>query len=331
MEYMDLALEKAWQYQGLTYPNPAVGACVVGEHGEVLGLNAHQKAGEAHAEVLALRDAYTLLSGDTTIALTCKSDELHEYLLNHHNNLFKNCTIYVTLEPCSHVGKTPSCAALLSALGLHKVIIAAADPNPLACGGSLLLEHERIEVEKMSESQKAQALLYPFLQWQNGPFVTFKWAQRLDGTIDGGTVSSSASREFVHAMRNVNDLLVIGGNTVRLDRPRLDARLVNGKAPDILIYSHEDDFDRSIPLFKVENRQVYIENSLQRIQKYKNVLIEGGAGMYEATKEVCDYYLSFISPQSGGGTMSLLNTKEQFDILHVREIESDIMLWMKRN
>jgi diaminohydroxyphosphoribosylaminopyrimidine deaminase/5-amino-6-(5-phosphoribosylamino)uracil reductase len=328
---MNLALEKAWEFQGLTYPNPAVGACVAGSRGEVLSVNAHQKPGEAHAEVLALRDAYTLLSGDTTIALTCNARELHDYLLEYHNNLFHHCSIYVTLEPCSHVGKTPSCASLLSALGLKKVIIGELDPNPLASGGRRLLEHEHIEVEKESESEKAHALLYPFLQWQKKNFVTFKWAQRLDGTIDGGTVSSKASREYVHAMRNVCDLLVIGGNTVRLDRPTLDARMVNGKAPDILIYSHEDHFDRNIPLFQVENRQVYIENSLERIQEYKNVLIEGGAGMYEASREVSDYYLSFISPQSGGGTMSLLNNKDTFDILHVRQIEGDIMLWMKRN
>lgn len=331
MEYMDLALEKAWQYQGLTYPNPAVGACVVGKNGEILAVNAHQKAGEAHAEVLALRDAYVLLSNDATIALTCNAHKLHEYLLKNHNNIFQNCSIYVTLEPCSHEGKTPSCASLIASLGLKKVFIGHADENPSASGGRSLLQEADIAIEYNSDTQDTHNLLYPFLQWQKHSFVTFKWAQRLDGTIDGGTVSSHASREFVHALRHVSDLLVIGGNTVRVDRPTLDARLVNGKAPDVLIYSHDDQFDRSIPLFQIENRQVYIENSFERIQNYKNVLIEGGAGMYEASKEVCDYYLSFISPQSGGGTMSLLNNRDRFDILHVRQIESDIMLWMKRN
>ncbi len=328
--YIDLAIKRAWRYQGLTFPNPAVGACVVGAKGEILGINAHQRAGEAHGEVLALRDAYVLLTNDDSIALTCNAHKLHAYLLENHNNIFHNCSIYVTLEPCSHIGKTPSCASLISALGLKKVHIGQSDTNPSASGGVDILKSENIIIEKAIEEKKSYDLLYPFLTWQKNSFVTFKWAQRLDGTIDGGTVSSHASREYVHAMRNVCDLLVIGGNTVRTDCPTLDARMVNGKAPDILIYSHEDNFDRDMPLFKIPNRKVYIENSLDKMKDYKNILIEGGSGMFEATQEVVDYYLTFISPKSGAGTMSLLNNKDEFEILHVRPIESDIMLWMKR-
>ncbi|MEA3522084.1 MAG: bifunctional diaminohydroxyphosphoribosylaminopyrimidine deaminase/5-amino-6-(5-phosphoribosylamino)uracil reductase RibD [Campylobacterota bacterium] len=328
--YIDLAIKRAWRYQGLTFPNPAVGACVIGAKGEILGLNAHQKAGEAHGEVLALRDAYVLLTGDDSIALTCKAHEIHEYLLKNHNNIFHTCSIYVTLEPCSHIGKTPSCASLISALGFKKVIIGQSDTNPCASGGKAILESKNIIIEKAMQEKKSYDLLYPFLSWQKNSFVTFKWAQRLDGTIDGGTLSSQASHEYVHAMRNVCDLLVIGGNTVREDRPTLDARMVDGRAPDILIYSHEDTFDREIALFKIDNRKVYIENSLDKMKDYKNILIEGGSGMFEATKEVVDYYLTFISPKSGGGTMSLLKNSDEFEILHVSPIESDIMLWMKR-
>ncbi len=328
--YIDLALDKAWKYQGLTYPNPAVGACVIGKNGEILAINAHQKAGNAHAEVLALRDAYVLLTKDDTIALTCNSHKLHDYLLKNHNNIFKNCSIYVTLEPCSHEGKTPSCASLIASLGLKKVYVAHVDESKNASGGIDILKAKDIEVQKDTEIEKAKDLLYPFLSWQKKNFITFKWAQRLDGTIDGGTVSSKKSREYVHAMRNVNDLLVIGGNTVRVDRPTLDARLVNGKAPDILIYSRSNDFDRDIALFKVQGRKVYIENSFERIREYKNILIEGGEGMYEESRKIVDYYLVFISAQSGGGTMSLLNKKDRFKTLHVRELGGDIMMWMKR-
>ncbi len=329
-KYLNLALNEAWKYQGLTYPNPAVGACVVGENGEVLSINAHQKAGEAHAEVLALRDAYTLMSKDDTIAFTCNSQKLHEYLLKHHNNIFKNCSIYVSLEPCSHIGKTPSCASLIASLGLKKVFIAHKDGTQNASGGAEILKSENIFLQLDSKNIKAQELLYPFISWQRDRFITFKWAQRLDGTIDGGSISSLESRTFVHKMRAVNDLLVIGGNTVREDRPTLDARLVDAKAPDILIYSHSDDFDREIALFKVKGRKVYIENSLKRIDEYKNILIEGGEGMYNSCKDIVDYYLVFISTQSGGGTMSLLNKKERFKALHVRELGGDVIMWMKR-
>jgi diaminohydroxyphosphoribosylaminopyrimidine deaminase/5-amino-6-(5-phosphoribosylamino)uracil reductase len=328
--YIDLALHEAWRYQGLTYPNPAVGACVVGKNGEILAVNAHQKAGEAHAEVLALRDAYVLLSKDDSIALTCNSQELHSYLIEHHNGIFKECSIYVTLEPCSHIGKTPSCASLLASLEIKKVYIAHSDNSKDASGGVEILKSKEIEVHKDIEHKNSEALLYPFLSWQKENFVTFKWAQRLDGTIDGGAISCEKSREYVHSMRSVCDLMVIGGNTVRVDRPTLDARMVDGKAPDILIYSRGDDFDRDIALFKIKGRKVYIENSFERLKEYKNILIEGGLGMYEASRDIVDYYLAFISPQSGGGTMSLLDRKDNFDILHVREIQSDILLWMKR-
>ncbi len=322
--YMQLALDAAWRYQGLTFPNPAVGACVVGAHGEVLGINAHQKAGEAHAEVLALRDAYVRLSGDKRIALTCNAKKIHEHLLKHHNNCFENCSIYVTLEPCTHHGKTPSCADLISALGIKNVIIGANDPNVEAAGGGARFSALHVKEDA------AKILLEPFRLWQSKPFVMFKWAQRLDGTIDGGLVSSEASRRHVHALRNVCDLLVIGGNTVRTDRPTLDARMVKGRSPDVLIYSHRDDFERDIALFGVEGREVFIENSLDRIGSYRNVLIEGGAGMFEASKDMVDWYLAFMAPKSGGGTISLLQMQEQFETLHVSQIGSDVALWMQR-
>ena len=250
--------------------------------------------------------------------------------MKNHNHIFENCSIYVTLEPCSHEGKTPSCASLISSLGLKKVYIAHSDESKEASGGVEILKSKGIEVQKDTEQERAKNLLYPFVSWQKRAFVTFKWAQRLDGTIDGGTISSKKSREYVHGMRNVNDLLIIGGNSVRVDRPTLDARLVDGKAPDILIYSRSDDFDREIALFKVKGRKVFIQNSFELIKEYKNILIEGGEGMYEASRKIVDYYLVFISAQSGGGTMSLLNKKDRFKTLHVRELDGDIMMWMKR-
>ncbi len=328
--YMQLALDAAWRYQGLTFPNPAVGACVVGVHGEILALNAHQKAGEAHAEVLALRDAYTALSGDETIAKEHNAYLLHDYLKTHHKGCFKDTTLYVTLEPCAHVGKTPSCTSLIVALGIAAVVIAHDDPNLVAAGGTTALKNAAIDVTCNVLHEKAAALLLPFSSWQHKAFVLFKWAQRLDGTIDGGIISSQASRRHVHALRNVCDLLVIGGNTVRLDRPTLDARMVDGKAPDVLIYSHHDDFDRSIALFNVPERKVYVESSLQRIELYQNVLVEGGSGMYEALKSRLDCCLAFISPKSGGGTMSFLSEPEVFEPLHVSQMQDDLMLWMKR-
>ncbi len=325
---MGLAIEAAWKYQGLTYPNPAVGCVVAGSRGEILSIAAHQKSGGPHAEVLALKAAYRLLSGDETIDDIDDATALHDYLREHHAGCFSSCTLYVTLEPCSHHGKTPSCALLVQDLGIKRVYIAHEDPNAEAAGGAGLLRSSAVEVIQGSLRDEAAALLAPFIKWQQGPFVFFKWAQRLDGTIDGGTVSTQESRRQVHAMRDVCDLLVIGGNTVRKDRPTLDARMVDGKAPDVLIISHEKEFDRSIPLFDVQGREVFISGSLELINAYRNIMIEGGPGMFALTKSIVDSHLCFLAPKSGG-TIPFTKHREDFKIVHSLRSGEDMMIWLK--
>lgn len=219
---MNLALNEAWKYQGLTYPNPAVGCCIVGEHGEILALNAHRKAGEPHAEVLALRDAYFKYTNDSTILKLKSSHDIHAFLLKNSNDIFTKSTVYTTLEPCSHVGKTPSCAFLLKELKVKKVLVGANDFNKQAACGNELLQRSGVIVETKVLQKESNALLYPFKRFLHDNFIFFKWAQRLNGTIDDGNVSSIESRTHVHALRDVCDLLVIGGNSVRVDRPTLD-------------------------------------------------------------------------------------------------------------
>jgi len=177
--------------------------------------------------------------------------------------------------------------------------------------------------------EEGNCLLEPFVKWQTSPFVFFKWAQRLDGTVDNGVISSQHSREHVHALRERCDLIVIGGNTVRKDRPTLDSRLVNGKAPDILIYSRNSNFDTSIPLFSIPNRHVYIESSLEKIKSYSLVMIEGGTSMLEATHEVCDWYVSYIAPKIGGGAQTFGRVEEEFEVVHAK-ITDNIILWMRK-
>jgi len=323
---MALAVETAWAYQGLTFPNPAVGAAVVDASGQVLSVEAHHKAGGPHAEVRALQHAFAALHNDPTILSLNDSSEIHNYLLLHHEGCFASCSIYVTLEPCAHFGKTPSCANLLAGVNIGRVVFASADPNAEAAGGAVMLERDGIEVIH-APTAAADELLYPFVQWQQGSFVTFKWAQRLDGTVDGGVISCEASRRYVHAMRDAADLLVIGGNTVRTDRPTLDARLVGGKAPDVLILSRGDDFDRSIPLFGVPGRNVMIAPDLEAMKAYRNVLVEGGPGMFEMLRDHCDMYLCFVAPHSGG-TIRFLNEPKQFEIKHLSRSGNDVMQWM---
>jgi len=323
---MALAVEKAWSFQGCTYPNPAVGAAVVDVHGRILSVEAHRKAGGPHAEVLALQQAFALLHNDPYILSLNDSSAIHDFLLREHRDIFKECTIYVTLEPCAHHGKTPSCANLLARLKIGRVVYASADPNVEASGGAALLGETGIDVIHQP-SKAADDLLFPFVKWQEGRFLTFKWAQRLDGTIDGGIISSDASRRFVHAMRDAADLLVIGGNTVRTDRPTLDARMVEGKAPDVLILSRRDDFDRSIPLFSVPGRKVMIASEPDAMESYRNVFIEGGPAMFEWLGSQCDMFLCFVAPHSGG-TIQFLNSTHSFEIKHLSRSGDDIKQWM---
>jgi diaminohydroxyphosphoribosylaminopyrimidine deaminase / 5-amino-6-(5-phosphoribosylamino)uracil reductase len=323
---MALAVEEAWAYQGCTFPNPAVGAAVVDGGGRILAIGAHRKAGGPHAEVLALQQAYAVLNDDPSILSLTDSAAIHAFLVHQHHGCFADCTIYVTLEPCAHHGKTPSCANLLVQLGIGGVIYAVSDPNAEAAGGAAMLQTAGIEAVH-TPSQAADELLFPFMQWQKKRFVTFKWAQRLDGTIDGGIISSEASRRYVHAMRGAADLLVIGGNTVRTDRPRLDARMVGGKAPDVLILSSTEDFDRTIPLFDVPERKVIIASDLGAMQGYRNILVEGGPGMFETLRSHCDMFLCFVAPGSGG-TIRFLKQRQQFDIRHLSRCGDDVMQWM---
>lgn len=326
---MKLALDAAWDYQLLTFPNPAVGAVCIGVCGEILSVGAHKKVGGPHAEVYALRDAYSRLTNDVTLRDCDDSATIHHYLLAHHNGIFHAVSMAVTLEPCAHSGKTPSCAVLIRDLGIKTLYIACKDPNPDAAGGGEILTRSGAACTYGVMEEEGKKLLEPFVKQQGGPFVFFKWAQRLDGTVDGGIISSMLSREHVHKIRDKCDLIIIGGNTVRTDRPILDARLVEGKAPDVLIYSHGDDFDTAIPLFDVPNRQVFIEPSFEKIKEYRLVMIEGGATMLEVCRDVCDWYLSYIAPKIGGGTLSMGSVTEDFEVLHAK-ISDDIILWMKK-
>ena len=124
-------------------------------------------------------------------------------------------------------------------------------------------------------------------------------------------------------------LLVIGGNTVREDRPVLDARLVDGKAPDILILSRQKDFDKTIPLFSVKNREVFIQTDFNKLNDYKNIMIEGSSKMYEFSRDVVDYYLCYLAP-TFGPNHGFENLEDKFEILNIQKEQQDIIMWMKR-
>ncbi|MBA1421316.1 MAG: bifunctional diaminohydroxyphosphoribosylaminopyrimidine deaminase/5-amino-6-(5-phosphoribosylamino)uracil reductase RibD [Epsilonproteobacteria bacterium] len=325
--YMQLALDKAWEFQGLTYPNPAVGA-VITYHGKIIAIEAHQRAGTSHAEVLALLSAYETLSKMTLDFDLNDATKAHEFLLTLPQNFFSECTIYVTLEPCSHQGKTPSCASLLQQLSLKRIVIGTSDPIEGHDKGASVLENVTFNVLE----KECKTLLEPFVIWQNRAFVLFKLAQTSNGRIasdeNDGYLSSKASLTHVHQLRAVCSMLLIGGNTVRVDRPTLDCRFTQGYAPDVTIYAKEDNLDRKIPLFIVKDREVSITNDLSFLEKPSFVLVEGGEGMLNALKEKIDWLLIYQTPKLTTNTLTY-NTTMNLQFLHQEKIDVDMMIWSK--
>ena len=325
--FINLALEKAWAYQGLTYPNPPVGAVITDNQNNFISYGVHVKAGSPHAEVNAIKKAYHKLTNDDKIFNLKDSSEIHKYIHINHNGIFRDKHIYVTLEPCNHFGKTPPCSELISELGFKRVIIGTHDTNKKASGGVEFLKKNSLHVEVLNCST-CKELLEPFSTWQKESFVFFKLAMSNNGVIDGGTITCKESRELVHKLRDRCDLLVIGGNTVRIDRPTLDARLCDGKAPDVLIYSKTKEFDKDIPLFSVPNRTVHVEDNFDKIKEYKFVMIEGGEGMLEASKELVNHYLIFRSPHFKDGNSPKISLK--LKELNSSCIGEDRLTWFKK-
>ena len=327
---MQKALDAAWAYQVLTFPNPAVGAVVSNEKGEILGIGAHQKAGTPHAEVLALKAAYAHLTHDQRIQAIEDATELHTFLKEHHANLFHSLTLHVTLEPCNHFGKTPPCSGLIEALGIKRVVIGSYDESENAKGGGTYLQEKGVEVEFGCLKEACDLLLTPFTcKEKKIPFIFFKLALSRNGVATGGIITSIDSRKMVHRLRDCCDLLVIGGNTVRVDEPILDARLCNGKAPDVLIYSKKNNFNPTIPLFHVPHRHVFVEADLKRVHAYSMVMIEGGQGMLDALSPEVAWYLIFESPHAKEGDAICL--PKGVTKLFSQKIGEDTMSWYHKN
>ena len=328
--YMDICLNKAWNYQGLTYPNPAVGSLILDNNNKIISIAAHKEAGKGHAELNVISKALEIF-GDTTISTITNPSKKHQYILDNHDGKFINFTIYVTLEPCNHTGSTPPCSALIKELGFKKIVIGSLDPHDKASGGANLLEQHGINVKTGVLKDRCQQLIEPFKKWQqNKPYTFFKLAITKNGVYTGGTISSKDSRVHVHKLRDKIDLLVIGGNTVRVDRPTLDCRLIkDGKAPDVLIYSKSDDFDKNIQLFKVKNRKVFIEDNFDKVANYKFVMFEGGEGLFQKCAGMVDSFLIYQTNFFKLGKSIEVDFK--FKTLHTYQMKEDIITWYKRD
>ncbi|MBT8367087.1 MAG: bifunctional diaminohydroxyphosphoribosylaminopyrimidine deaminase/5-amino-6-(5-phosphoribosylamino)uracil reductase RibD [Deltaproteobacteria bacterium] len=210
--FMQMALDLAIKGKGFTSPNPMVGAVVVNEN-QVVGSGYHQKVGGPHAEVHAIDAA-----GDRA----------------------KGATLYVTLEPCNHTGRTPPCTHKIIEAGIRRVVIAELDPNrQVVGGGAEFLKQQGIQIASGIRQKQARKLNEIFVKYvrTGRPFVIAKCAATLDGRIatrtgDSRWVTGEKARRFVHRLRHAVDGIMVGINTVRADNPSLTSRLPDGQGQD---------------------------------------------------------------------------------------------------
>ena len=257
--YMRRCIQLAKNGQKNAQPNPMVGAVIVHD-GKIIGEGYHVRCGEGHAEVNAC-------------ASVKKEDE----------HLLKESTIYVSLEPCSHYGKTPPCADLLVSKGFKRCVIGCQDPFAKVQGrGIQKLKDAGIEVTVGVLEEECKALNKRFMTFhaQQRPFVTLKWAESADGFIDGH-ISNAYTQMICHKRRAEHQAILVGRKTFEIDQPSLNVREWVGQSPKRYVVSSQ-------PLTLPEGyhliQSTSVENILHQLYEegIQTLLVEGGADVLQS-------------------------------------------------
>lgn len=290
-KYMDMALALAREGLGATYPNPMVG-CVIVSRGEVIGQGYHHRAGQAHAEVNAIESV-------------------------RDKTRLRESTLYVTLEPCSHFGKTPPCADRIVREGIPRVVVGVVDPFDQVAGrGIRKLEQAGIAVTLGVREQECRRLNERFFTFhqKKRPYVVLKWAQSADGYLDAQRdsprqppqrITGPLAQQYVHRMRSIEQAILVGTRTACLDNPRLDARLapvprhplrvvpdrrgiiplenhlLDGSLPTLVFTEVERPFPPAVEPVPLDFSTGTVPQMLDALYRrgIQSVLVEGGAEM----------------------------------------------------
>lgn len=332
---MDLALKLAYQGMQGVGANPMVG-CVIEKEGNIIAQGYHQTFGEAHGEINALEQ------------------------INHQA---KDATLYVTLEPCSHHGKTPPCAQAVINSGVSKVIIATLDPNPLVSGkGVAMLKNAGVEVVVGLLEQQAQQLNRGFIKRMKtgAPFVTCKIAMSLDGktSMNSGEskwITGPNARVDVQKLRSQNQAIMTGSGTILSDNPSMTVRLngIDASPIRVVIDSRNQIIDRTLNIFSIDaTTQIFNANNsklnpagkidLKDVllqlgsQGINTVLLEAGPGLTGAMIQgnFVDEFIIYTAPVlmgSDANSMADLSIASMADkinlaISDVRMIDQDIRI-----
>ncbi len=291
-KWMKRAIELALKGRGYVAPNPLVGCVIVSYDNKVIGEGYHEKYGEAHAEINAIN------------SVKDKSD-------------FVDATMYVTLEPCSHTGKTPSCAKEIVDLPLKRIVIGMEDPNPVVNGSGIeiLKNAGSFKVESGCLEQKVSRMNEAFIHYMRfkKPFITLKIAQTADGYVaapDGNSkwITGEESRKKVHEWRSYYDAVMVGKNTAELDNPKLTVRHVEGRQPLRIVIDGSLGLPEHLNLFCDQHEE-------------KTIVLTHNKEKYDKT---ADSMLQLLqSDYFRGETMLVRNKEGHVDLEHAIELLGD--------
>lgn len=258
---------------GSTYPNPLVGSVIV-HNGEIIGEGWHYKAGQPHAEVNAIRSV-------------------------ENQELLKEATIYVSLEPCSHFGKTPPCVDLIIESGIKKVIVGSLDPNPKVAGRGIkkLMETgcELIVGVLENDCDELNKRFFTFHQ-KKRPYIFLKWAETADGFISPKSetrketkpvwITNEFSRQLVHKMRGEEQSILVGTNTVLQDNPSLTVRNWTGENPVRIVVDRNLKIPKDLSVFDASSKTIAINE--KETKTSENVDFEKILFSEEIPKQICE-------------------------------------------
>jgi diaminohydroxyphosphoribosylaminopyrimidine deaminase/5-amino-6-(5-phosphoribosylamino)uracil reductase len=334
-ECMTLALKLSQFGRKAVGANPMVG-CVISRDDKIIAQDYHRLYGEAHAEVNALEK------------------------INYKG---ENTKVYITLEPCSHFGKTPPCAEALIRAGVKKVFIAMLDPNPLVSGrGMRVLQDSGIEVEVGLLEEEANKINRGFVKRMTTglPFVTSKIAMSLDGRTamkngESKWITSEASREDVQMLRSLNQAILTGSGTIKSDNPMMTVRTKNADSNPLRVVVDSNNIitDKSLNIFSSDANTLILNNNnseilangkldLKSVLKklgemgINNLLLEAGSGLNGAMTEagLIDEFIIYTAPLILGSDanpmieipLKKMSDKIKLNIVEVSQIGCDIKI-----
>lgn len=310
--------------------NPQVGAVILNAEGVVIGEGFHSGTGTAHAEVIALEQA---LAGKQVLE--------------------PGVTAVVTLEPCSHTGKTGPCAKALIDAGISKVVFASTDPGDASSGGAQTLMDAGVEVEAgvLEEAANQQLRVWLTSAKTKRPFVTLKWASSLDGRAaadDGSSkwISGPESRADAHRRRSEVDAIVVGTGTALIDDPELTARRPDGtlfETQPLRVVLGERELPSSLRVFNADAETVTIKTqsihgAMDELfeRGIKHVMVEGGPTLASrfVQLDLVDEYLVYLAPKLLGGQKQSIGSidvpsidkAKQLEFFEIKQLGDDVLL-----